>query len=119
MLRPYLKDISKVAGLGDAREESYYSILEGLLKSSDLHPPISRFQGKSNNHVEKLRYNKSKSRVYFNQDNYFERISNEVWEYQIGRYQVCHKWLKERKGRLYSSLLLQNIRSKTPFDLSI
>jgi hypothetical protein len=25
-----------------------------------------------------------------------------VWEYQIGGYQVCHKWLKDRKGRMLS-----------------
>ena len=31
MLRPYLKNISKVANQGDAREESYYSILKELL----------------------------------------------------------------------------------------
>ena len=22
-----------------------------------------------------------------------------VWEFHIGGYQVCHKWLKDRKGR--------------------
>ena len=32
MLREYLQHISDVAGRGDAREESYYSGLEGLLK---------------------------------------------------------------------------------------
>ncbi len=32
MLREYLHHISDVAGRGDAREESYYSVLEGLLK---------------------------------------------------------------------------------------
>ena len=31
MLRPYLKNISKIANQGDAREESYYAILGGLL----------------------------------------------------------------------------------------
>ena len=25
-----------------------------------------------------------------------------MWEYQIGGYQVCHKWLKDRKGRVLS-----------------
>ncbi len=25
-----------------------------------------------------------------------------VWEFQIGRYQVLHKWLKDRKGRKLS-----------------
>ncbi|MBW1738455.1 MAG: DNA methyltransferase, partial [Deltaproteobacteria bacterium] len=31
MLKEYLKNISKIAKQGDAREESYYSILAGLL----------------------------------------------------------------------------------------
>ena len=31
MLKAYLKNISKIARQGDAREESYYSILGGLL----------------------------------------------------------------------------------------
>ena len=26
-----------------------------------------------------------------------------MWEYQIGGYQVCHKWLKDRKGRTLST----------------
>jgi hypothetical protein len=25
--------------------------------------------------------------------------SKQVWQYQIGGYQVCNKWLKDRKGR--------------------
>lgn len=48
MLRPYLKDISKVAGLGDAREESYYSILEGLLNQ------YSESVGKKRVHITTL-----------------------------------------------------------------
>ncbi len=32
MLKPYLKKISEIASRGDAREESHYSALEGLLK---------------------------------------------------------------------------------------
>ncbi|MDP2279878.1 MAG: type ISP restriction/modification enzyme, partial [Nitrospirota bacterium] len=37
--------------------------------------------------------------VYINSSQYFEGISPEVYEYQIGGYQVCNKWLKDRKGR--------------------
>jgi hypothetical protein len=29
----------------------------------------------------------------------FADISPEVWEYDIGGYQVAEKWLKDRKGR--------------------
>lgn len=71
-----------------------------LLKSAELDTPIARFQGKSNDRVEKLRYEKGK--LYINKDQYFEGIPPEVWEYQIGGYQVCDKWLKDRKGRILS-----------------
>ena len=29
-------------------------------------------------------------------------MPEEVWDFQIGGYQVCHKWLKDRKGRALS-----------------
>ncbi len=41
-------------------------------------------------------------RVYINDAQYFENISPEVWEFHIGGYQVCEKWLKDRKGRTLS-----------------
>ncbi len=41
-------------------------------------------------------------RLYINQDQYFEGIPQEVWEYQIGGYQVCAKWLKDRKDKTLS-----------------
>lgn len=41
-------------------------------------------------------------RVYINSEQYFEGIPPEVWAFTIGGYQVCHKWLKDRKGRTLS-----------------
>jgi hypothetical protein len=38
-------------------------------------------------------------RVYINRTQYFEGILPVVWEFRIGGYQVCEKWLKDRKGR--------------------
>ena len=32
----------------------------------------------------------------------FHSVPEEVWDFQIGGYQVCHKWLKDRKGRTLS-----------------
>ena len=29
----------------------------------------------------------------------FQGVPQEVWDFQIGGYQVCHKWLKDRRGR--------------------
>ena len=33
------------------------------------------------------------------QGQYFEGIPPEVWEFHVGGYQVCDKWLKDRRGR--------------------
>jgi predicted helicase len=32
----------------------------------------------------------------------FKGVPQEVWGFHIGGYQVCHKWLKDRKGRILS-----------------
>ena len=32
----------------------------------------------------------------------FEGVPEEIWDFHIGGYQVCHKWLKDRKGRTLS-----------------
>lgn len=71
-----------------------------LLKSPELDSPVARFQGKGDNKVEKIKYGQGK--CFINNDQYFEGISPEVWQYQIGGYQVCDKWLKDRKGRILS-----------------
>ena len=40
-----------------------------------------------------------RDRVQINSGQYFEGISHAVWQMRIGGYQVCEKWLKDRKGR--------------------
>ena len=32
----------------------------------------------------------------------FQGVRGDVWDFHIGGYQVCHKWLKDRKGRTLS-----------------
>jgi predicted helicase len=38
-------------------------------------------------------------RVAINASSGFAGVPAEVWQFHIGGYQVCHKWLKDRKGR--------------------
>ena len=74
-----------------------------LLKTSQLSNPISKFHGGNGNRVEKREYEEKEKRVYINNQQYFENIDPEVWNYFIGGYQVLDKWLKDRKGRMLSS----------------
>jgi hypothetical protein len=41
-------------------------------------------------------------RVWINKTQYFDNVPPEVWGYHIGGFQVCHKYLKDRKGRQLS-----------------
>jgi len=40
-----------------------------------------------------------KAKVYINKDQYFEGVRPDVREFHIGGYQLCEKWLKDRRGR--------------------
>jgi len=41
--------------------------------------------------------------VFINKTAWFDGVAEEVWNFHIGGYQVCHKWLKDRKGRALSA----------------
>ena len=41
-------------------------------------------------------------RVYINPTRYFEGVPEDVWSFYVGGYQVCEKWLKDRRGRTLS-----------------
>jgi predicted helicase len=60
-----------------------------------------------NNQVERIEYRVTleepqRGRVYINGTQYIDGVSPDVWEFQVGGYQVCHKWLKDRRGRTLS-----------------
>jgi len=60
-----------------------------------------------NNVVEKIEYRlppdePEHGRVYINGTQYVDGVPPEVWEFHVGGYQVCQKWLKDRKGRALS-----------------
>jgi hypothetical protein len=88
------KLFGKMAGYGKKLVDLH------LLKTQELNYPAVKYQGKGNDKVEKLIYEGKEGRVYINETQYFEGIAEEVWQYQIGGYQVLSKWLKDRKGRV-------------------
>ncbi len=57
----------------------------------------SSYPIEGDNLVEKITYQDEK--VYINKTQYFDNITGTVWNFHIGGYQVCQKWLKDRKGR--------------------
>ncbi len=73
-----------------------------LMKSGRLDKPSAKFEGKGNTLVEKVRFGEGRQQVFVNPDSYFGKIIPEIWEYQIGGYQVMEKWLKDRKSQRLS-----------------
>lgn len=73
-----------------------------LLKSKLIDNPISHYEGKGDNRIEKWDYHKSLKCLFINETQYFDKVSPEVWNYYIGGYQVLDKWLKERNGKILS-----------------
>jgi len=99
---PFTKDyelFGKLSALGEKLVNLH------LLKSPELDSPIAKFPIAGDNKVEKPVY--KDVRIYINKTQYFDGVEKEVWEYQVGGYQVCNKWLKDRKGR---TLTLDDIR---------
>ena len=70
-----------------------------LMESPRLDNFITRFPVSGSQVVAGVRYEDSKGRVYINSEQYVEGVPPEVWAFTIGGYQVCNKWLKDRKGR--------------------
>jgi len=91
------KIFQKIAALGKQLVDLH------LLKSDLISKPVAKFYGKNSYLVEKREYQKREKQVYINDLQYFGGISPEVWNYQIGGYQVLDKWLKDRKGRILSA----------------
>jgi hypothetical protein len=57
-----------------------------LLKHPDLEKTEVGFPKSSSNKVEKVSYIEERHSVFINKEQYFEGVSNEVWEYRIGAY---------------------------------
>ncbi|MEP7341987.1 MAG: type ISP restriction/modification enzyme [Acidobacteriota bacterium] len=62
-------------------------------------PLLTGYPIAGDNAVEAVRYDEAEQRVYINKTQFFQGVPLEVWAFHVGGYQVCQKWLKDRKGR--------------------
>ena len=73
-----------------------------LLESPKLAQPITEFIGGRHPEVEKISWSRNSVWVDKAQTTGFQGVREDVWNFHIGGYQVCAKWLKDRKGRKLS-----------------
>ena len=82
-----------------------------LLRNVQI-PTRHRFEGEGDGVIAKVRYEDNK--IWINPTQHFTDVPKDVWEYEIGAYQVCEKWLKDRRReglrhedvRLYRAILV-------------
>ena len=73
-----------------------------LLKSPKLDEIANIYSGPLRPEVEKVSYARKTVWLDKEQTCGFKGVPEAVWEFHIGGYQVCEKWLKDRKGRTLS-----------------
>lgn len=76
---------------------------EGDRKGSPLQRHITTWAGPAAPEVEKVTYADNTVWVNKAQTAGFRGVPEAVWNFHIGGYQVCEKWLKDRKGRTLSA----------------
>ena len=81
--------------------------LVGLHLMEKFGKGMPKYPAKGNDMVERIEYleprdKPDQGRIYINKEQFFEGVPQEVWNFHIGGYQVCQKWLKDRKGRSLS-----------------
>ena len=72
-------------------------------------PTSHKFEGEGDGIIGRVRY--LDGQVWINPDQYFTDVPEAVWEYEIGAYQVCEKWLKDRRGEVLSHAEVRQYRA--------
>jgi hypothetical protein len=81
-----------------------------LLESPELNRSNVAFPVAGSSEVEKGFPKFKDDCVYINKTQYFDGVLFNVWSFTIGGYQVCEKWLKDRRERTLSHDDLQHYK---------
>ena len=87
---PTKEEFERLVPLGKELVDTH--LMNTKLASKVIYPAVG------NNIVETIKYLNNK--IYINNEQYFDNVSEEAWNYYIGGYQPAQKWLKDRKQRI-------------------
>ena len=85
---PFTKNVvvfEKISKLGKELTELH------LLKSSRINKPRVKFMGQGNGKVEKLKYDNKQKIITINETQYFDNISSELWDFEIGKNRIIRQ----------------------------
>jgi hypothetical protein len=74
-----------------------------LLETPKVGEPLITYSGPAKPSVEVISYDRRTAWLDRDQTRGFRGVDEDIWNFQIGGYQVCAKWLKDRKGRVLSA----------------
>jgi len=77
-----------------------------VVHGRDAH--ATRGSAGASNELAPLATSEPTGRVHIYATQYFGGIPAEVWSFRVGGYQVCEKWLKDRKGRTLDYVDIQH-----------
>ena len=84
-----MAQFQKLVGFGQ-------TLIDAHLGRHELPDATSRFEGEGDSVVARVQYRDG--HVWINPTQYFSDVPLAVWEFEIGSYQVCEKWLRDRRG---------------------
>ena len=70
-----------------------------VLESPKLDRSCAKYDGPGRPEVERISYARKTVWLDKDQTRGFQGVPEAVWNFRVGGYQVCEKWLKDRKGR--------------------
>lgn len=73
-----------------------------IFKQSGLSSGGPKFPVKGSNSISSNEYDSEEEKLWINDEQYFTSITDNVWTYKVGGYQVLQKWIKDRKGKTLS-----------------
>jgi len=85
----------------------------------------TKFDVRGSNEVTDISF--AEGKLFINEEQFFDNVPEEIWEFHVGGYQVLEKWLKYRKGQKLSAsdvehimqiieVLKETIRLRTEID---
>jgi predicted helicase len=90
---PFTKDIKKFEKLSELGTK----LIDLHTMKAKTHRGKFTYGIEGTDKVESLKFENSK--IFINSGQYFGGVSDEIWQFQLGGYQVAEKWLKDRIGK--------------------
>ena len=72
-----------------------------LFENNSINDSVTELKGNGNNEIKSIgKSNYKDNKLFINNYQYFDNITLEIYNFQIGSHHICTKWLKDRKGKL-------------------